>query len=55
MNEIKKDNAEQEALVRALDAKKRKKRLIKFIVGILIALAVLFAVFLILKNCAGGG
>ncbi len=55
MNEIKKDNSEQEAIVRARDAKKRKRILIKVIVGVVIALAVLVAVFLILKNCSGGG
>jgi len=55
MNEIKKDNMEQEALVRALDAKKRKRILIKVTVGVVIALAVLFSVFLILKNCSGSG
>ncbi len=55
MNEIKKDNAEQEALVRALDAKKRKKRLIKVMIGAGVALAVVFALFLILKNCSNSG
>ena len=55
MNEIKKDNAEQEALVRALDAKKRKRILIKAIIAVAVALALLFAVFIILKNCSGDG
>ena len=53
--EIKRRDAEQEAVVRALDAKKRKKILIRSVIAVGVALALLFAVFLILKNCSGEG
>lgn len=52
-DEIKRRDAEQEALVRALDAKKRKRILIKIIVWIFAALALLLVLWLVLKNCTG--
>ena len=54
-DEIKRRDAEQEAIVRALDAKKRKKILIKVIVWVCVALALLTVLWLVLKNCSGKG
>lgn len=53
--EIQKRDAEQEAIVRALDAKKRKRILIKTIVWICVALVLLTVLWLVLKNCSGSG
>lgn len=53
--QIKEHDAEQEQIARALDAKKRKKRLIKFAVWIGAALIVLIALYFILKSCGGEG
>lgn len=53
--EIQRRDAEQEALVRALDAKKRKRILIKVIVWVCIALVLLVVIWLLLKNCSGKG
>ena len=53
--EIQRRDAEQEAIVRALDAKKRKRILIKVVVWVAVALVLLFALWMILKNCSGSG
>ncbi len=54
-DEIKRRDAEQEAIVRALDAKKRKRVLIKIIIWVVAALVILTALWLVLKNCSGSG
>ena len=54
-DEIKRRDAEQEAIVRALDAKKRKRTLIKICIGVGAAFLLLLALWLILKNCSGAG
>lgn len=54
-DEIRRRDAEQEALVRALDAKKRKRILIKIFIWTGVALILLFALWMILKNCSGKG
>jgi hypothetical protein len=52
--EIKQHDAEQEQIARALDAKKRKKRLIRLAVTVGAALVVLVALYLILRRCGSG-
>ena len=50
----KREEAEREATARALDAAKRKRILKKVVIWAGTALALLFALWLILRNCAGG-
>ena len=52
---IKEHDAEQEQIARALDAKKRKKLLIKIAVWVGVALVLVTILYFVLRSCSGEG